>query len=105
MEIKGNIGDEVFLKAKLTGANIYEDGSVVYLVKCGEENFMVDSSEVKFEEKKAAVPKKKEEKKAAAPEAPKRRPGRPKKATVEGTMAKYEEMINRAKSMDAGLKG
>ena len=100
MEIKGNIGDEVFLKAKLTGANIYEDGSVVYLVKCGEENFMVDSSEVKFEEKKTAVPKKKEEPAAA----PKRR-GRPKKATVEGTMAKYEEMINRAKSMDAGLKG
>lgn len=95
MEIKGNIGDEVFLKAKLTGANIYEDGSVVYLVKCGEEKFMVDSSKVKFEEKKAA-----------APETPKRRPGRPKKATVEGTMRKYEEMMARNEvSLDDGIDG
>lgn len=113
MEIKGNIGEEVMVKAVIESVTVYKNETVYRLdVNDGEGHVSVTEEEITFitkekkprAEKKPKAPKN-EEKKVAAPETPKRRPGRPKKATVEGTMAKYEEMINRAKSMDAGLKG
>lgn len=109
MEIKGNIGEEVMIKAVIESVTVRKD-EIIYTVMINDRELMgqIPEEEITFitkEKKPRAENKPKEEKKAAAPETPKRRPGRPKKATVEGTMAKYEEMINRAKSMDAGLKG
>lgn len=109
MEIKGELGQEVLVRAKINSVNVSPEGAVYqlgnkWMVDIKDHSIIVKEEDIIFQDekpKKASAPKKKEEPAAA----PKKRPGRPKKATVEGTMAKYEEMINRAKSMDAGLKG
>lgn len=122
MEIKGNIGEEVMVKAVIESVTVRKD-EIVYSVKINNRALRLDpgtstveqipEEEITFitkekkprAEKKPKAPKK-EEKTAAAPEAPKRRPGRPKKATVEGTMRKYEEMMARNEvSLDDGIDG
>lgn len=116
MEIKGNIGEEVMVKAVIESVTVRKD-EIVYTVAIKNRamgtNPVIPEEEITFitkekkprAEKKPKAPKK-EEKTAAAPETPKRRPGRPKKATVEGTMRKYEEMMARNEvSLDEGIDG
>lgn len=112
MEIKGNIGEEVMVKAVIESITVRKD-EIVYTVTINgelmgqipEEDITLITKEKKQRaEKKPKAPKKEE--KAAAPETSKRRPGRPKKATVEGTMRKYEEMMARNEvSLDDGIDG
>lgn len=112
MEIKGNIGEEVMVKAVIESITVRKD-EIVYTVTINgelmgqipEEDITLITKEKKPRaEKKPKAPKKEET--AAAPETPKRRPGRPKKATVEGTMRKYEEMMARNEvSLDEGIDG
>lgn len=113
MEIKGNIGEEVMVKAVIESVTVYKNETVYRLdINDGEGHVNVSEDEITFitKEKKPRAEKKpkapKKEEKAAAPETPKRRPGRPKKATVEGTMRKYEEMMARNEvSLDDGIDG
>lgn len=113
MEIKGNIGEEVMVKAVIESVTVRKD-EIVYTVTINNRELMgkIPEEEITFitKEKKPRVEKKpkapKKEEKAAAQETPKRRPGRPKKATVEGTMRKYEEMMARNEiSLDEGIDG
>lgn len=116
MEIKGNIGEEVMVKAVIESITVRKD-EIVYTVAIKNRAIMgtnpvIPEEEITFitKEKKPRAEKKpkapKKEEKAAAPETPKRRPGRPKKATVEGTMRKYEEMMARNEvSLDDGIDG
>ena len=103
IKVKGNVGDKVLIEATITGIRIEEDG-VTYCVQTEPDADIVElkDSEVR-EVEKAAEPKVKREKvkttlgtnvpeQPTEPPMPKKRPGRPKKATVEGAMAKLARM-------------
>lgn len=87
MYIKGEIGEEVYIKGKIVAAEIYEKG-VSYKVHINssyvaiDHVFNVNESEIMFNEKCETAEE-------AQPEV-KRGPGRPRKATVEDLMKKSE---------------
>lgn len=109
LELVGNVGDEVYIKATITEVKI-DKGGVKYCInrgKCAKIEWVTDKDITAIPKKEPAQAAEKKEHKIepciAKPETPakepekiKRRPGRPKKATVEETMAKYEAM----KAMD-----
>lgn len=94
MEIKGNIGEIVYIKARVEGIRIDEEG-VTYFVKINQntyENVMLD--DIKFDEQKQEEKKEKKAPKPIAPkvaDAPKKR-GRPRKTTV-------DDLLNKAKGV------
>jgi hypothetical protein len=95
IKVKALPGEQIAILATVTAVQIEEGGAVRYFVKrlpdADIEEFIDDDSVVAYE-----VPKpekvKREKVKTTLPEIPKKRPGRPKKATVEGTMAKLARM-------------
>lgn len=106
MEIIGKPGDEVWVKAKIHLINITEDGTTYY-VKLDESGQAFGKRE---EDIIAAAPKiirelaKREEPQDEPEEEPApRRRGRPKKATVEGLMAKAEQARIRSEAEEAPL--
>ena len=91
MEIKGNIGETVYVKAKIESIGIDENG-VTYFVKINNDTY----ENMKLEDIMIIEPKK-EEKKAPKPTAPKvadapKKRGRPKKTTV-------DDLVSKAKSI------
>lgn len=101
IKIKGAVGDKVLIEAVITGIRIEEDG-VTYCVQTEPDADIVElkDSEVREVEKPEKVKREKVKttlgtnvpKQPTEPPMPKRRPGRPKKATVEGAMAKLARM-------------
>ena len=102
MNIKGEIGREVLIKAKIRGISIDENG-IEYMVNCkeGEDLIPVKESDIYFDipekepkktRKKMEIPEEKKKTTMETPEAPKKRPGRPKKSTVQDTLDKLEEL-------------
>ena len=106
IELKGTVGDKIAIIGEITQVFIKEDG-VTYCVKTGssdEIEWIKDSSSVVEWDGKceSSAPnriidsviseKNKDTETKSEDEIPKRRPGRPKKATVEGAMRKLEEM-------------
>ena len=91
IKVKGNVGDKVLIEATITGIRIEENG-ITYCVQTEPDADIIElkDSEVRETEKPEKV--KREKVKTTLPEIPKKRPGRPKKATVEGTMAKLARM-------------
>lgn len=90
IKVKALPGEQIAVLATVTAVQIEEGGAVRYFVKrlpdADIEELIDDDSVVAYE-----VPKP-EKVKTTLPEIPKKRPGRPKKATVEGTMAKLARM-------------
>lgn len=115
IEVKGTVGDKIAIIGTITQVMINEDG-VTYSYKTSPEadvEWITDNDYVvpyKDEEKPkkswATTPKFKIgdiEEKSKEDNTPndipiKRKPGRPKKATVEGTMKKLEEMKARGEA-------
>lgn len=93
IKVKGNVGDKVLIEATITGIRIGENG-VTYCVQTEPDADIIElkDSEVRETEKPKPEKVKREKVKTTLPEIPKKRPGRPKKATVEGTMAKLARM-------------
>ena len=93
MNIKGNINQEVYIKATIRGITVEETGQVTYCVNTEprEDYIPVKEEDVVFE-----IPEQLP-KKAETPEQPKRR-GRPKLATPEGTFEKLEKMRRQIKN-------
>lgn len=121
IELKGNVGDKVLIEAVITGIRIEENG-VTYCVQTEPDADIVElkDSEVREAEKVAEPKVKREKVRSTLSEVPKKRAGRPKKsetaaepkkevelenapgvlgvgrppkrATVEGTLAKYKAM-------------
>jgi hypothetical protein len=91
--VKGSVGDKVLIEATITGIRIEENG-VTYCVQTEPDADIIElkDSEVREAEKPKVDKVKREKVKTTLPEIPKKRPGRPKKATVEGTMAKLARM-------------
>ena len=91
-EIKVKVlpGEQIAVLATVTAVQVEEDGKVRYFVKrlpdADIEELIDDDSVVAYEAPKS------EKVKTTLPEIPKKRPGRPKKATVEETMAKLARM-------------
>jgi hypothetical protein len=101
--VKGSVGDKVLIEATITGIRIEENG-VTYCVQTEPDADIIElkDSEVREAEKPKVDKVKREKvkstlganvpKQPTVPPMPKKRPGRPKKATVEGTMAKLARM-------------
>ena len=103
MEVRGNIGDIVFVKSKIRKIQIGEGGTSYCVQPEGVVDWRsclleVDAEDIMFEADAAGTLKAEEQSERPAevpgvkfetPEAPRR--GRPKKATVEGLMAKAEQ--------------
>jgi hypothetical protein len=91
--VKGSVGDKVLIEATITGIRIEENG-VTYCVQTEPDADIIElkDSEVREAEKPKVDKVKREKVKTTLPEIPKKRPGRPKKATVEGAMAKLARM-------------
>jgi hypothetical protein len=114
MEIIGKPGEEVWVKAKIHLINITEDGTTYY-VKLDEtgpafgkraEDIIAAAPKIIREPAKREKPQEEpEDEPEEEPEeepAPRRR-GRPKKATVEGLMAKAEQARIRREAEEAPL--
>ena len=118
MEIKGNIGEEIAVKCLIEGISVDRSGVVYEIhidatkwtdetevmgirVRVPEDRLVFEG--VKKSQKVVVVNQVEEQATTPVDEPPvvKRRPGRPKKATPEETMRKYEEIIN---SVDAGRR-
>lgn len=105
IELKGAVGDKVLIEAVITGIRIEENG-VTYCVQTEPNADIIElkDGEVRETEKPKTKPEKVKREKVRTtlgtnvpkqpiePPIPKKRPGRPKKATVEGTMAKLARM-------------
>ena len=103
IKVKGSVGDKVLIEATITGIRIEENG-VTYCVQTEPDADIIElkDSEVREAEKPKVDKVKREKvkstlganvpKQPTVPPMPKKRPGRPKKATVEGTMAKLARM-------------
>lgn len=126
MEVKGNIGDVVFVKSKIRKIQIAENGTSYSVQPEGVVNIRdhlleVDAKDIMFEGDAAAMlaetsrqleeikedlerdPLEDEpEEEPEEPPAPRRR-GRPKKATVEGLMAKAEQAKIRREAEEGPL--
>jgi hypothetical protein len=89
MEIKGNIGEEVYVKAKIKSINVDQDGIRYFLDVEYNDTDGSDSSEILFLEPVKAAEEVPEE---VIEIAPKRR-GRPRKTTV-------DDLIKKAKASD-----
>jgi hypothetical protein len=101
--VKGSVGDKVLIEATITGIRIEENG-VTYCVQTEPDADIIElkDSEVREAEKPKVDKVKREKvkstlganvpKQPTVPPMPKKRPGRPKKATVEETMAKLARM-------------
>ena len=95
IKVKALPGEQIAVLATVTAVQVEADGKVRYFVKrlpdADIEELIDDDSVVAYETPK---PEKvnREKVKTTLPEIPKKRPGRPKKATVEGTMAKLARM-------------
>ena len=92
MEIKGNIGEEVYVKAKIKSINIDQDGTRYFLDVEYEDTKGVDSSEILFNAEPEKVAEEVPEEVVEIP-APAKRRGRPRKATV-------DDLIKKAKASD-----
>lgn len=111
MEVKGNIGEEVYVKARITGITVDESGTQYFTEIINGDGdkclHWVNSSDVQFIKKdvirepvnvpapaKLEIPEANHEKKpwesGFVPSKPKKR-GRPKKATVEDLIMKAKE--------------
>ena len=90
MEIKGNIGDEVYIKAKINSIVINQDNIAYYLTVFDEELTKVAMYEgnIKFDEPKKPEKKVPEVKKDVEPIAPPKKRGRPRKTTVDDLFKK-----------------
>ena len=95
IKVKALPGEQIAVLATVTAVQVEEDGKVRYFVKrlpdADIEELIDDDSVVAYEAPKPEKVKR-EKVKTTLPEIPKKRPGRPKKATVEGTMAKLARM-------------
>ena len=92
MEIKGNIGEEVYIKAKIKSISVDQDGTRYFLDVEYEDIKGVNSSEILFNaEPEKAVEEVPEE--VAEIPAPAKRRGRPRKTTV-------DDLIKKAKASD-----
>lgn len=109
MEIKGNVGEEVYIKAKLKYIKIDEKGVKYFVTAPGVYRGEMEESEIVFElPKPKPAPKieirekAKEIVKEARTEAPGKKRGRPKKATVDSLMriADEVEAIENGKRFD-----
>ena len=90
MEIKGKIGDEVYVKGIIDQISINEDGVFYYVTFAysaeHEENFKFE--DVVFKEPKKPEKKVPEVKKDVEPIAPPKKRGRPRKTTVDDLVKK-----------------
>lgn len=85
MEIKGNIGEEVYVKAKIKSISVDQDGTRYFLDVEYEDTKGIDSSEILFNAEPEEVP---EEVVEEVVETPPKRRGRPRKTTVDDLMKK-----------------
>ena len=92
MEIKGNIGEEVYVKAKIKSISVDQDGTRYFLDVEYEDTKGVDSSEILFNAEPEKAAEEVPEEVAEIP-APAKRRGRPRKATV-------DDLIKKAKASD-----
>lgn len=103
IKVKGNVGDKVLIEATITGIRIEENG-VTYCVQTEPDADIIELKDSEVRETEAPKPEKVKREKVKTtlgtnvpeqptePPMPKKRPGRPKKATVEGAMAKLARM-------------
>ena len=101
MEVRGTPGGEAWIKATVKAIQIRENGISYFVQLEGRDEWHeVDAADILFEtdpaemmeiEKKIEELKEMPAVKFETPEAPRRGRGRPKKATVEGLMAKAEQ--------------
>ena len=117
IDLKGTVGDKIAIIGEITQVLIDQSG-VTYGVKVeandefkwvedgagiiawNQEDKKISVKEEKKDDGRISIPQpktkpekvKREKVKTTLPEIPKKRPGRPKKATVEGTMAKLARM-------------
>lgn len=95
IKVKALPGEQIAILATVTAVQVEEGGAVRYFVKrlpdADIEELIDDDSVVAYEAPKPEKVKR-EKVKTTLPEIPKKRPGRPKKATVEGAMAKLTRM-------------
>jgi len=109
MEIKGNVGEEVYIKAKIKyikidgkGVKYYISAPGVYQGELTESEILFKAPEPKPAPKIEIREKAKEIVKEARTEAPGKKRGRPKKATVDSLMriADEVEAIENGKRFD-----
>ena len=103
IKVKGSVGDKVLIEATITGIRIEENG-VTYCVQTEPDADIIELKDSEVRETEAPKPEKVKREKVKTtlgtnvpeqptePPMPKKRPGRPKKATVEGAMAKLARM-------------
>ena len=105
IKVKALPGEQIAVLATVTAVQVEEDGKVRYFVKrlpdADIEELIDDDSVVAYEAPKPEKVRREKvkttlgtnvPKQPTVPPMPKRRPGRPKKATVEGAMAKLARM-------------
>ncbi len=105
IKVKALPGEQIAILATVTAVQVEENGKVRYFVKrlpdADIEELIDDDSVVAYEAPKPEKVKREKvmttlgtnvPKQPTEPPIPKKRPGRPKKATVEGTMAKLARM-------------
>ena len=105
IKVKALPGEQIAVLATVTAVQIEESGAVRYFVKrlpdADIEELIDDDSVVAYETPKPEKVKREKvmttlgtnvPKQPTEPPMPKKRPGRPKKATVEGTMRKLEQL-------------
>lgn len=120
IDLKGTVGDKIAIIGEITQVLIDQSG-VTYGVKveandefkwvedgagiiAWNQDKKISVKEEKKDDDRISIPQpkvkpekvKREKVKTTLPEIPKKRPGRPKKATVEGTMAKLARMKQEA---------
>lgn len=82
MEIKGNIGEEVYVKAKIKSISVDQDGTRYFLDVEYENTKGIDSSDILFNAEPKEAPQEE------VVETPAKRRGRPRKTTVDDLMKK-----------------
>lgn len=105
IKVKALPGEQIAILATVTAVQVEENGKVRYFVKrlpdADIEELIDDDSVVAYEAPKPEKVKREKvmttlgtnvPKQPTVPPMPKKRPGRPKKATVEGAMAKLARM-------------
>ena len=90
MEIKGNIGEEVYVKAKIKSINVDQDGIKYFLDVEYNDTDGGDSSDILFN----AEPEEAPQEEVVEIPAPAKRRGRPRKATVDDLMKKAKASDN-----------
>lgn len=108
IELKGQVGDKIAIIGEIVQVIITKDG-IMYDVDIPSKNTVIrfpDADCEKTDKKETETASDQENEvvyKVSEAESPKlvavkRKPGRPKKATVEGTMKKFEEMKARGEA-------